>query len=35
MIYDIKVNEHPIIVKDSIDESWKTVPASIKRLFNY
>ncbi|OBZ89435.1 Serine/threonine-protein kinase gad8 [Choanephora cucurbitarum] len=25
-IYDIKVNECPILVKDSIDQSWKTVP---------
>ncbi|KAI8331298.1 kinase-like domain-containing protein [Blakeslea trispora] len=25
-IYDIKVNECPILVKDSIDKSWKTVP---------
>lgn len=25
-IYDIKVTEYPIVVKDSIDESWKTVP---------
>lgn len=25
-IYDIKVTEYPIVVKDSLDESWKTVP---------
>lgn len=28
-IYDIKVTEYPIVVKDSIDESWKTVPVTI------
>lgn len=28
-IYDIKVIECPIVVKDSMDESWKTVPVSI------
>ncbi|KAI7889132.1 kinase-like domain-containing protein, partial [Mucor mucedo] len=25
-VYDITVTEYPIVVKDSIDESWKTVP---------
>lgn len=27
-IYEIKVAEYPIVVKDTNDNSWKTVPVS-------
>ena len=28
-VYSIKVTEYPIVVKDSKDDSWKTVPVNI------
>lgn len=30
-VYDIKVTECPIVVKDSITECWKTVPVSLRK----
>lgn len=30
-IIDIKVTESPILVMDSVDDKWKTVPVSIER----
>lgn len=32
-VYEIKVSECPIVVKDSIDESWKTVPVNILYIY--
>lgn len=29
-IIDIKVTESPILVMDSVDDTWKTVPVSIE-----
>jgi hypothetical protein len=34
-IYEIKVTEYPIVVKDINDKSWKTVPVIKKRKVLY